>query len=708
MRCNNCGLTIPLDKAPNLKECTICANQVLETDARDILEFGKHEIAREVRPTQVALARDVESIMRMEKGTLLAEGGTGIGKSFAYLIPAILESDKRVVISTAKKTLQDQLANKDIPLLLQKMGRTKSYGVYKGNSNYACRLLEKEVPPTGKRAFKEFIAKAVKAKEPADVANWDGAVPSWWSKVSADNCMLGAKCPHRNTCRPSPREYDIIITNHHLTAIDLKHSPGTLFDPYDVLIMDEAHQAPEAFRSAHSMSVTKRGLGILLGMLDADTHLRGAIDDSGVTTAVRLGGRIRDVKSTYTVLHRVAAGKGRTGGAFNAQDCLPQIDALSEATTAVSEALFKLKQEFQRSFDFLRTNDDPGADEMLGMLTRLDRISKRATTVGAFAESLREDTKTGDFIATGNEKGLFLQPLNIGKMVGPKLQAVKHKVLISATLSLGNDFSYTKKHFGLDEPGREKYTKESIYKSPFKLEKQAVVYLPKHVPIPVRKGQPGREVWVKGLTTEIAQLVGATRGDAFVLFSARADMEEVLADLGSAFWKNMGLNLILHEGEATATLNAFKNTPKSVLFGLKSFWEGVDVAGDKLKLVIIPKLPFPNPTDALIAAQSDAVEQQGGSAFWEVMIPQMIFDMKQGCGRLIRTQRDRGFIAILDSRIWTGTSQPRTHEQRLAQIKLDPKQRRMGYGAKALDALGFTQLTDNFDIVKAMHRKFFE
>jgi len=673
-------------------------------EAKDILQHGQFEITREVRPTQVEMARDIEKMLQKPDGTLLAEGGTGIGKSFAYLIPSLLAKGKRVVISTAKKTLQDQLINKDIPLLVEKMGlKGLQYGIYKGKSNYACWLLSKEVPTADREKFKKFISPSSR-KEPADIATWKGKYPYWWSKVSAENCTKGARCPHFSKCMPQPKDYHLVVTNHHLLAIDLRVFPGTLFGQYNTLIIDEAHQAPDAFRSAFSNEVTFKGLGQTQTLLQNDDRLRSFLDDSGITTSNGMMERMDRVVKSFSALHRKAQ---RSGGSeiIDPDRVEAELDEFGEAAASLSGKLFLVGEELNNN-----TDDPPeeySKDEVIGMQSRLARLEKRVRTLTEFVAAMpvTDGTPTEkNQVVVCDDKGLRIQPLNIGELVKGPLATIPHKTIISATLAMGNDFTFTKELFGLGEVT----TTEKIYKSPFKMEEQAILYIPRHMPLPAHAGMPReRETWIKALSTEVAQLIGATRGDAFVLFSAKTDMNEVLEQLGPHFWNDTGLNLTSHDGDATATLNKYMETPNSVLFGLKSFWEGVDVPGDKLKLVIIPKLPFPNPKDPLIGA---LCEQAGTKSFNQVMVPHMFFDMKQGVGRLIRTQSDKGFVAILDPRVWTGTGNRTNHIRRMEKIASMPGNRRtrMGYGKQLLNVLGFTQITDDFTILQDWVKKFFK
>jgi ATP-dependent DNA helicase DinG len=719
MRCPKCAILIPYNKAPDLENCAVCGSK-FTPQVRDVLEFGKFGIAKEVRPTQIALGQDVEEILHTKAGgVLLAEGGTGIGKSFAYLIPALLAEDKRVVIATAKKTLQDQLAEKDVPFLIEKMKRPVKFSLYKGKSNYGCWKLAKAVPPEDREKYNRFVAQARVDGHPADIAKWRGQRPWWWPRVSVDNCML-KRCEFAGQCKPAPKNDDVVITNHHLLALDMRLGPGSLLGPYNLLIIDEAHQAPEAYRSAYSHEVTFKGLDRLRSSFKKDDMLRGIIDDLGNTTVKQLNQKLDDLKKSFEDLHKQARRASDDAGKVRPEQLEDVLDTFAANASFLHKKnvadMGELKEYLDDSFNGnVELSDVYSTDEFMVILSRMLNRGKKYERLISFAEQVQSSVSAGSatsYITTMDERGLKVQPLNIGDFIGPNLRTVSHKVIMSATLAMGNDFSYSKNLFGIgkkegltEEQSKEKVV-EKIYSSPFDLDKQAVMYLPRHLELPAHQGLPDRRVrWISDVANEIAQLVGATNGDAFVLFSAKADMNEVLAELGPHVWTNLGLNLIVQDGEATAALDEYKETPGSVLFGLKSFWEGVDIAGDRLKLVIIPKLPFPNPKDPIVSA---LCEVAGRNSFMEVMVPRMVFDMKQGVGRLIRTQSDRGFVAILDVRVWTGTSNEGTHAKRMKTIDLDTQKKRMGYGKKLLDTLGYRKVTDDFTILQTFVNRFFK
>jgi Rad3-related DNA helicase len=459
-------------------------------------------------------------------------------------------------------------------------------------------------------------------------------------------------------------------------------------------------------------------------MILNDTYLSTTIDESGIISAEVLTAQIANLKTHFTQLYTKAKKCTDNTGTIKTDKIVKDLEEFRAETLEISAKVFQVQESISRTraeSAFLHTNSSGPAvtppereipERLVAMLSRVQRIHRRIDGLLEFVNFALYDTEVNvpsrtaqpttipNYITTLDDKGLTVQPLNIGTLVGPRLREIKHKVLISATLSVNKDFSYIRNHYGLESGDK---TVERIYATPFDLKNQAIMYLPTHMPLPKHDGDVNRTEWISAVSTEIAQLVGATNGGAFVLFSAKSDMLDVAKEL-EPVWDSLGLDLIVQEGDTTATGREFTSGDNKVLFGLKSFWEGIDIPGDKLRLVIIPKLPFPSSSDPVIAALKKAA---GDNSFYEVLIPLMFFDMKQGVGRLIRTQADKGFIAILDPRVWTGSINPTTHATRLKTLKLDPNKTRIGYGKDLLNFLGFNSITDDFTVVKKFVNKFF-
>lgn len=717
MQCPECNLHVTPYSEGSLSCCSVCFTPLIP-EAADILEHGLYNVTKEVRPAQVQMSQDIEKLFLQENGTLMAEGQTGTGKSFAYLIPALLNKGKRIIIATAKTALQDQLYKKDIPYLCGKLGIPENTcGIYKGRSNYLCRRLTQYVPAEDQKDLRTFLM--LHHERPADKAAWPVAKPLlWWSKVDADDCSDPRGCPHRKYCTPKPTAYRILITNHSLVGIDLKigESPGVILGPYSALILDEGHQATEYFRDAFSKFLKIRSLKTLCRDIAHDNDIGSFIYDQNEGTWDEY---IHAVDILYLGLkktHKAALEAQGIEKRVDPRDILGHLETLRDDAEVLRSKLSMVvwllqkeheyvkrvaKSQQQTAQTFTEWSTTDAEDYYVVLLDRAKKYLKKVNNVLDFWEEIDINNPETQ-ILSGDEKGLTLRPLHIGPLVQPKLQQIPHRVVTSATLAIGSDFSSTAKSLGI--PATEPLATE-IYESPFRVKNRTLLYLPQHLPLPVHenKSPAARRQWIHETALEMAQLMNIMQGDTFVLFTSRVDMNAFIAKLNQEnFWKYSGITLCAQDTSAQATLAQFMKTPRSVVFGLKNFWEGIDVPGPKLKLVIIPKLPFPNPGDPLIRAQQRALDAAKGpwAGFNELFIPHMIMEMRQGIGRLIRTSTDRGFIAILDERIWTATAKEDLHNRRMQQFRDNPESaRRTGYAKRLLDVLDLPNQTNNIDDV---------
>lgn len=679
MRCPKCRNVIHYADMPNKDDlaCTMCRNPMVPT-AQDVLQDGLFSIAREIRPTQVKLAQDVERVFRKKEGaTLLAEGGTGIGKSFAYLIPALLSSNAgRIVISTAKKALQHQLAGSaskpgDIPFLLDRMNVRRKFALYKGNGNYACWHLEEEVPAGIEReAYKKFIQVSRGSGTPADLANWPGSKPFWWHKVTVENCVRRNSCSDAGNCRVNPKDFDVLVVNHHILSIDLLSSeglPGRLLGFYDTLIVDEAHNLPDAFRSIHTQSISPTYVEKQKSKFKKDNATHGVLADSGITTTKRVLNQYDDLEGAVNAL-LLSAYKAAEDQNGTISDTAPLLSAFAD----VSESLGVLTMTLTHIFEYAEkayadsqtyTDGTTSPGKLHAVMARVKRYGRSLARVKSLLSELEREATFDDHVPQGkfliiyNEEGLHAKPLMVGELLGPPMKRMRHKVITSATLAQGGNFEYTKSLFGVDE------AVERIYDSPFDTQTQSVLYMPTDIIPPQHQNTERRDEWIEAIGEEIYKITTGLDGNVFVLFSARGDMNEVARYIGDRM-RDAKLNLVVQEDNADHSESEYRNNPRSVLFGLKSFWEGVDIPGDKLRGVIIPKLPFPYAGDPIMRALD---KKLGRDFFSKVYIPLMMIDLKQGVGRLLRSKDDRGMLAILDPRAWTGSS--KKHKSIMVKVK---------------------------------------
>lgn len=722
MKCIECLFQVSGNKAPNLRHCVTCG-RLLVPSARDILEHNCYKLVKEVRTEQVRMAADVEGLLQKSEGTLLAEGGTGLGKSYAYTIPALAhlielaQRDKgdpesfRVIIATAKKSLQAQLYN-DMPRICETLNipeAAKSIVLYKGQNNYACWKLASAVPEHERVAFNTFIDAAKKAGHPADLMDWPGARPMWWDAINLENCPLGIGCEHYLECRPRVKDANIIITNQHLLGLDLTmFQPGWLLGPYTFLIVDEAHHLTKAMRDLLSSTLRIDSLAKASRNLQSDPHMQNLIVETGGgrISATKLAEGIDEACKSVRELITTAVATADQTHRYRAANFTTSFESCHDLIDTALTSLIPIHDELLKNYGIVKSlgvQDEHDAGYYLAMLNKFSRILKPVTAAKTFIEKHLDPNTIQKYITvardTAEDTSLHITPINVGPIVGPILQQVKHKVFVSATLSLNGDFSYFKEDLGIPT------AQGNVYKSPFNIAKSVALYLPPwDMPLPAHGDTPERKEWVAAISEEIRQLCCLTKGGVFVLFSAEKDMTDVETYLGPALL-DAGLDLFVQRGEVTRLIDNFRATSRGVLFGLKSIWEGVDIVGDQLRCVIIPKLPFPNPNDPVIASQTELVTSAGENAFARVSLPAMFTDMRQGTGRLIRSATDKGIIAILDVRVWTGSL--KDHDKRLAKVKADPQHKRLGYGKELLDILGFTTLTNDFTRLGGWYKKTF-
>jgi ATP-dependent DNA helicase DinG len=582
----------------------------------------------EERPAQARLAHAVGRVLS-EGGVLLAEAGTGTGKTLAYLLPAV-ERGRRVVVSTGTKNLQEQLLSKDIPLLARALGRDLSVAVMKGRGNYLCLLRYKSFGQAGSfRRFDEIpLFRAVEAWAPRTETGDRGEVEDlpdgvdFWREISAasENC-IGQACPDFEPCwvtqmRQRALEADLVVVNHHLLCADLAvkdGSYGSVIPDYDTVILDEAHLLEDVATQYFGIQVSSHRLEDLCR--DVERELKAARLDA------------RDVHAELdAVRHRgeaffktVAQGRGHR---LKAGWMPPRV---AEQAAAMRER-----------FEGLRT-------ALLAIPERSDPLSTLAGRAQGLAQDLAfvlaaEDDGHVCFVETRG-RGVFLRatPIDVSARLKELLfDPARAAVLTSATLAVDGGFAYLKARLGL-EP-----TDEVMLASPFDYEEQAILYVPRRMP------EPSSPTFVDRAADEVARILEVSRGRAFVLFTSYANMNAVAERIASRVDYP-----ILMQGEAPkpVLLETFRRTPGAVLLATSSFWQGVDVAGEQLSCVIIDKLPFASPADPVVQARIERIRNRGGNPFNEYQVPVAILMLKQGLGRLIRSSSDRGLLAVLDSRL---------------------------------------------------------
>jgi ATP-dependent DNA helicase DinG len=591
----------------------------------------------EHRPQQVALAQAVERALR-ERSYLLAEAGTGTGKTLAYLIPAVL-SGRRVLVSTATKNLQEQIFFKDIPFLREKLGLELDAALLKGRSNYLCqkRFAAFEAAPALRAedlphwsTLQEW-AHATQTGDRSEV-NLPDYFPTWTELSTTSQTCIGTRCPLYEPCfvtqaRRRAEAASLVVVNHALFFADLSVRAANgegILPACDAVILDEAHALPDvatehfgSYVSNHRFEELGRDAQRALPAEDARAGLLSAL-------ALKLDGVaerfFRAVPAKLGLSHEVSL--RLTPGA---------LAGLERELTTVTEALSAL-----------------GAYVMGAEEPEVAALARRAGELATELELVvKADSDGYVFWAEQRGRGVFLRaaPVDIAQVLARSLyRAVDTLVLTSATLRTGGTFSYFARAMGLEPPPEEASPVHLLaVDSPFDFEQQAALYLAPHLPEP---NAPG---FVDAAADEVVALTRLTGGRAFALFTSLKNMAAVHARA-----KHRLPYQVLLQGERprAALLEAFRAEP-SVLFASQSFWEGVDVPGDALSLVIIDRLPFASPADPLTAARIDRMRDRGEEPFSGFQLPAAALSLRQGFGRLIRTRNDRGVVAVLDRRLAT-------------------------------------------------------
>jgi len=639
----------------------------------------------EYRPEQVEMLKEVGKSLS-EGQHLLVEAGTGVGKSFAYLVPAAIfavKNETRVVISTNTINLQDQLINKDIPDLNRALGINVRASVLKGRSNYLCprrvELLRKRGPQTVEEL--RVLAKVLvwlqsnKSGDKADIHLNGPSERDVWSHLSAedDQCSIeiclnreGGACPFYKA-RQDAQTSHLLIVNHALLLSDIA-SGNRVLPEYEYLIVDEGHHLEGAATDALSFKITEFEIIRLLRELGSSSggilsFLLTIAQASGKPSLFASYGktvtRVSDLsfrfenqqrsffQSFFQFINSLKDQNQSPNYAFQIR-ILPSIrtlpewdeieigwDTASDTLKLLLEGIDELRKE---SVQIFGDNSEDSEDAMTSLVNNQLRIMEVMKNITALVSQPEARIVYWAEIQPRNDKiSLHASPVNIGHLLEEYLWLSKTSVTVtSATLTTNQNFNYIRSVLGAEDAD------ELMLGSPFDFENSALLYLCNDI------GEPHTGDYQFQLNTTIINLCRATSGRALILFTSYAQLKRTSKGITQPLAKNDIVVFEQGDGSSSSSLlEFFKNTEKSVLLGTRSFWEGVDIPGDALSVLVITKLPFDVPSDPLIAARSEEYDDP----FGEYHLPEAILRFRQGFGRLIRTQSDRGIIAVLDKRV---------------------------------------------------------
>ena len=590
------------------------------------------------RTQQTEMAERVAQAIA-DRGVLVVEAGTGTGKTYAYLVPALL-SGAKVIVSTGTKTLQDQLYGRDLPTVRGALGVPVSIALLKGRANYLCHYHLERALQEGRFGSREdashlqAIARWAKVTSTGDKAQCS-EVPEEsgaWSHATStrDNC-LGQDCPNAKECfvtaaRREAMEADVVVVNHHLFFADLMlrdEGVAELLPACNAVVFDEAHQLAETASLFFGESVSTSQMLELARDTRAEA-LVGAKDFKQLPeSAERLVKAVRDLRLVFREENvRLSAAQIDERPAFapalaTVLEALNELAGLLETQAARSEGLEKC---WQRALDLIARVERWQAGERPGEAA--DRVRWAEVYTQALA--------------------LNATPLSVADIFRRQMEDNPRAwIFTSATLSVGNDFGHYCGELGLHN------AETAQWGSPFAYEQQALLYAPENMP------EPSAPTYAEAVAKAAWPLIKACRGGVFVLCTSLRAMKrihELIEDKLSAYDPDRPL---LMQGQATRSelLDRHRAAGNAVLVASQSFWEGVDVRGDALQLVIIDKLPFAPPDDPVLSARIEHLKKQGRNAFSEYQLPHAVISMKQGAGRLIRDERDHGVLMVCDPRL---------------------------------------------------------
>ncbi|EJN3359358.1 ATP-dependent DNA helicase [Vibrio alginolyticus] len=595
--------------------------------------LGKAIPGFQARQPQIDMAEAVSSAIK-DQTQLVVEAGTGTGKTFAYLVPALL-SGKKVIISTGSKNLQEQLYHRDLPLMVNALGFYGQVALLKGRSNYLCldRLSRQMVESHTNESDPTLLTQLVKVRawssetKTGDLGDCDDLpedsmiIPTITS--TNDNC-LGKECPSYTDCfvlkaRKRAMDSDIVVVNHHLFLADLAIKEtgfGELIPEADVFIFDEAHQLPDIASEYFGQSVSSRQIHDLA----KDIEIAYRTEAKDIRQLQKVGDKLMQSAMDMRIV------LGEPGFRGNWREALQ--------SGSIKRELLRLTDSLELAIDVLKI--------ALGRSQLLDTAFERANLIKGRIDRVCDVDITGYsywYDTSPRHFALHITPLSVADKFHEQIEIKQGAwIFTSATLAVSGDFKHFTERLGL------KPTKQFSLPSPFDYQKQARLCVPRYLPEPNSNGLADK------LVRMLAPVIEENDGRCFFLCTSHSMMRE----LGEKFREVLELPVLM-QGEMSKqkTLAEFMELGNALLVATGAFWEGIDVRGDALSCVIIDKLPFTAPDDPLLKARIEDCRLRGGEPFAEVQIPDAVITLKQGVGRLIRDQKDHGALIICDNRLVT-------------------------------------------------------
>jgi len=603
--------------------------QVLERTFAADGPFAEHVPGFRLRAGQLEMSEAIGEAIE-NTAVLVAEAGTGTGKTFAYLVPALLAGGK-VIVSTGTKTLQDQLFDRDLPAVRAALASGATIALLKGRANYVCLYRLRRAAREGRFATRdepaqirkiERFAAVTTSGDRADLADVPEDAPAWAHATSTRENCLGQGCPDYKDCfvmraRKNALAADVVVVNHHLFFADLvlrEEGISELLPACNTVIFDEAHQLPETARMFFGEALSSAQLVELARDVRLELRAAGGASPELDRVAARLEKAARDLRLVF----------GEAGARLAWAQAL-RLQAFGDALAKLNSALQVLEQAL-------------AAQE--GRAEGLDACARRASAARHLLVRLRETEVSAEVRwveVFSHAVQLHVTPLSSAELF--RRQMTDHPrawIFTSATLAVGEDFGHFTRELGVPDAATRRWA------SPFDFPRQALLYVPKALP------EPGEAGFTEAVIEAALPVLRASEGRAFLLFTTLRALRRAHQILEGKIDYPL---LVQGTGSRSQLLSRFRALGNAVLLGSQSFWEGVDVRGDALSLVVIDKLPFAPPDDPVLAARIEGVRSSGGNPFNELQLPQAVLQLKQGAGRLIRDEADRGVLMLCDPRL---------------------------------------------------------